>query len=208
VRNSLVRRRAAVVLAAAVAVVGLAMSTAPAALADHQPEPGGSVSVSGIVNSAQNNVGKKACSTNSRGGTGFYTSCTGNGGSPEYWCADFAKWVWAKNGVDVANLTAAAASFYGYATDRYTTTPAVGDAVLFSREKKGSGGLDDIHHVAIVVAVSASKITTISGDWGGSGPSEADFAGSSHVVNNGTFSGDVNTHPAAIDRYIVGYEVP
>lgn len=45
------------------------------------------------------NVGKSAgyCadspSTNSLGGNQFATSCAGNGGQGEYWCADFARWV-------------------------------------------------------------------------------------------------------------------
>src|ERR1700722_36532 len=48
----------------------------------------------GIASLALANRGKGACSTNSRGGHDFDTSCTGNGDRPEFWCADFARWVW------------------------------------------------------------------------------------------------------------------
>jgi hypothetical protein len=68
-----------------------------------------------IVNLASVNLGRGACPTNSLGGTGSETSCTGNGGSPEYWCADFVRWVWENSGVeDLAGLTPAARSFYTY----------------------------------------------------------------------------------------------
>jgi len=55
--------------------------------------PASAASASTIAALATANVGKQACSTNTLGGRGFETSCTGNGGQPEYWCADFAKWV-------------------------------------------------------------------------------------------------------------------
>src|ERR1700761_7320065 len=64
-----------------------------------------------IVTIAEANRGKHACSANSAGGKGFYTSCTGAGGRPEAWCADFVKWVWAQAGVNVEGLTPAAGSF-------------------------------------------------------------------------------------------------
>ena len=56
------------------------------------------ISRSNISNIALANVGKGACSRNSEGGNDFDSSCTGNGGQPEYWCADFARWVWAAAG--------------------------------------------------------------------------------------------------------------
>jgi hypothetical protein len=67
-----------------------------------------------IASIAMDNVGGTACGTNSQGGHSFGSSCTGNGGQPEYWCSDFAKWVWAAAGADVGGLTAAAGSFYCY----------------------------------------------------------------------------------------------
>src|SRR5262245_8504605 len=61
---------------------------------------------------AKANSGKMACSTNSLGGTGYYNSCTGYGRQPEYWCADFARWTWAKNGVThTSSINALAGSF-------------------------------------------------------------------------------------------------
>jgi len=46
--------------------------------------------------------------TNSLGGSQFEHSCAGGySGGPEYWCADFAKWVWRNSGLNVSGLTAA-----------------------------------------------------------------------------------------------------
>src|SRR6202042_1140338 len=80
-----------------------------------------------VASIALANVGNTACGTNSQGGAGFETSCTGNGGQPEYWCADFAMWVWATAGADTTGLTAAAGSFYVYGQNNGTlsNTPHV-----------------------------------------------------------------------------------
>ncbi len=140
------------------------------------------VSTTSIASIALANVGKMACSDNSAGGRAFASSCTGNGGEPEYWCADFALWVWGQAGADTSGLTAAAGSFYTYGLDHGTlhSSPAVGDAVVFDYQ---GGGVAD--HVAIVTQVNADgTIETVSGDWGGAGSSEAAFASSSHVVHN------------------------
>jgi CHAP domain len=127
------------------------------------------------------NVGLGACSTNSEGGTAFETSCDGNGGEPEYWCADFAQWVWQEAGANTDGLDAAASTFYLYGQTNGTlhTTPSVGDAVVFNY-------MDDYaEHVAIVVVVNADgSIETVSGDWGGTGSTEAAFASTSQVVLN------------------------
>jgi hypothetical protein len=113
-----------------------------------------------IVAIAEANLGKKACSTNSAGGKGFYGSCTGAGGRPEAWCADFVKWVWAQAGVNVAGLTAAAGSFGEYGP--VVATPQVGDAVLYNYD--GHGYAD---HVTLVVAVNANgTMVRIGGDEG------------------------------------------
>jgi hypothetical protein len=64
-----------------------------------------------VAQIAIDNLGKTACGTNSLGGQGYYSSCTGNGGYPEYWCSDFAKWVWKSAGAKVTGLTPAAGSF-------------------------------------------------------------------------------------------------
>src|SRR5580658_5904491 len=141
------------------------------------------VSGSSIATLALANVGMMACSTNSLGGSYFDSSCMGNGGSPEYWCADFALWVWANAGVsNVSGLDAAAGSFYVYGQNNGTLTdvPAVGDAVVFDYS---GGGVAD--HVAIVTQVNSDgTIETVSGDWNGDNGSEATFSSTSQVVLN------------------------
>src|ERR1700744_1252763 len=113
-----------------------------------------------IVTIAEANLGKHACSANSAGGKGFYTSCTGAGGRPEAWCADFVKWVWAQAGVNVEGLTPAAGSFGNYGP--VSGTPQVGDAVLYNYD--GHGYAD---HVTLVVAVNANgTMMRIGGDEG------------------------------------------
>jgi hypothetical protein len=133
-----------------------------------------------IVNFARANLGKGTCSTNSLGGTGFETSCKSNGGSPQYWCADFAKWVWKNSRVeDLAGLTPAAHSFYTYGIDRRTlsVTPQISTVALFSN-RNGDATSDGggIHHVAIVSQVNVDgTIEAISG--GGNGVDTAQRSG-------------------------------
>ena len=165
-------------------------------------------STPGIAALAIANVGQGACTTNTLGGTAFDSSCSGNGGAPEYWCADFARWVWAAAGAgDVAQLTAAAGSFYVYGVNHGTlsSTPAVGDAVVF--DYKGGGVAD---HVAIVSQVNGDgTIETVSGDWGGQSGSEAQFASTSHVVLNApAYPGVVGTSPGIIGMTISGFVAP
>src|SRR5271166_4684062 len=128
-----------------------------------------------VASLASANVGGAACGGNSLGGHSFDSSCTGNGGQPEYWCADFARWVWENVGAQyTSELTAAAGSFYVYGQNHGTlkNTPAVGDAVVFDYQ---GGGVAD--HVALVTTVNGDgTIETVSGDWGGSGSGEAQFS--------------------------------
>jgi hypothetical protein len=164
--------------------------------------------VSTIASVARANVGKGACSTNSKGGHGFDTSCTGNGGEPEYWCADFARWVWGAAGVgNLDGLDAAAGSFYVYGQNNHTlsNTPHVGDAVVFNYH--GGGSAD---HVAIVVQVNGNgTIETVSGDWGGESGSEAHFASTSHAdLNAPAYAGVVNSVPGIIGMKISGFISP
>jgi hypothetical protein len=171
------------------------------------------VTASGIAQLAQNNVGDMACSADSLGGKGYGSSCTGNGGQPEYWCADFAKWVWQNSGVtDLYGLTPAARSFYTYGQSNgtLTSTPAVGDAVVFSNAAGDtSSDGNGIHHVAIVSQVNSDgTINTVSGDWGGQSGSESTFAGSSHVVANPAYNGTVGTHSSVMGMWIEGYIPP
>jgi surface antigen len=153
------------------------------------------------------NLGGTACGTNSLGGHAFYSSCTGNGGQPEYWCSDFVKWVWANSGADVTGLTAASGSFYTYGQRHGTlsNTPSVGAAVVFDY---AGGGVAD--HVAIVTAVNPNgTIETVSGDWNGQDGSEAHFSATSHVIaNRPAYGSAVGSTPGIIGMTISGYITP
>lgn len=96
------------------------------------------VSTQTIATIALANVGKMACSTNSKGGKAFDSSCTGNGGQPEYWCADFAMWVWAQAGADTSGLTAAAGSFYTYGLDHGTLHSSPPSAMRWCSTTRGA----------------------------------------------------------------------
>ena len=131
---------------------------------------------------AKANEGRTACGTNSLGGKGYGTSCTGNYGQPEWWCADFVKWVWGNSGDNVSGLTAAASSFNTYG-NAHGTAHGVGyrlqpgDAVVFT-----STGYSTIDHVGIVSSVSGGTAVIENGDFGGTSNNEATFAGSAKVV--------------------------
>ena len=154
------------------------------------------------------NVGGMACTKNSLGGYSFDSSCTGNGGQPEYWCADFARWVWEHVGAQhTSELTAAAGSFYVYGQNHGTlsNTPKLGDAVVFNYQ---GGGVAD--HVALVTQVNGNgTIETVSGDWNGQSGSEAQFASTSHVVlNSPAYPSTVGTSPGVMGMTISGYISP
>ncbi|HEV2637796.1 MAG TPA: CHAP domain-containing protein [Actinocrinis sp.] len=170
---------------AAVAVVTLSMATAvsvPVASA----AAGGNAATLAVAN-----VGKSAgtCAdtptTNTLGGSQFDSSCSGNGGNGEFWCADFAAWVWQNSGFYTGGLTAAAGSFYVYGENNGTLhtsssyVPQPGDAVVY--DYSGGGSAD---HVGLVTSVtSGGNVVTANGDWNGiSGSSESTFARSSAVV--------------------------
>jgi len=187
---------------------GLALLAVGCSAADDTGDSTEDVTRASIVSIAKANAGKGACSINSHGGKGFDSSCTGNGGLPEYWCADFARWVWARAGAkDTSQLTAAAGSFYVYGQKHGTLskTPKVGDAVVF--DYHGGGSAD---HVAIVIKVDSNgTIETISGDWDGQSGSEAHFASTSHVIlNTPAYGGHVGNHPAEMGMTISGYISP
>ncbi|HEY1958912.1 MAG TPA: CHAP domain-containing protein [Polyangiaceae bacterium] len=152
---------------------------------------------------ARGELGGRACSPEI-----YDTSCTGNGGKPEYWCADFARWVWEQAGVsDTSGLTAAAGSFYVYGENHGTLhdTPHVGDAVVFDY---AGGGYAD--HVALVTAVEPNgTIETVSGDWGGTGESEAAFSSTSRVALNApAYASGVGSTPSVMGMTISGYISP
>jgi hypothetical protein len=192
----------------ALAAVALGCGSLP----DSREEPVGTSTADltgGDVSSlALANVGKKACSTNSLGGKYFDSSCTGNGGLPEYWCADFARWVWANAGAQNTNeLTAAAGSFYVYGQKHGTLskTPHLGDAVVFNYQ--GNGVAD---HVAVVSKVNSNgTIETVSGDWGGQSGTEAQFASTSYaVLNTPAYAGTVGSTPGVMGMTISGFVSP
>ena len=96
----------------------------------------------------------------------------------EFWCADFAKWVWAQAGVkkDLGVLTAAAASFYTWGKDQGETmtedpaNPAVGDAVVFYPGTAPNGSYAD--HVGIVTGVNSNGTVNLA---------NGDFLGTSNI---------------------------
>jgi len=149
-----------------------------------------------------------ACGRNKAGTKGYFGSCDGNNGHPEFWCADFARWVWWKAGAINAapgthTLNALAASFASYGQVR-RSNPKVGDAVLFHDDQ------GEIHHVAIVVRVRpGGLITSIGGDEDGtSGHGEAAFASTSYVKRDGPYSGAYGSLAGPIGMYIAGYVSP
>jgi hypothetical protein len=162
-------------------------------------------------------------SPNSLGGSAFGASCTGNGGDAEYWCADFAKWVWQNAAgstiTDTDALDAAAVSFYNYGVDHGTLhtgtsyQPRVGDAVVYDvtvPSGRTHGTFAD--HVGIVTAVNSDgSIQTVNGDFGGvSGYSQAYFAETSTVEVKEIAAGDVavGSSPSNIGMTISGYASP
>ena len=212
------RRRPSGLAISAIALAVVAASSSAAQASEHYAtNAAGTVTAAvsrlSITSLAAANIGGMACAPNSLGGTGYASSCTGNGGQPEYWCADFAEWVWSNAGVqNTAGLTPAAHSFYSYGVTNglLSSTPALGDVVVFSNTAgdttTDSGG---IHHVAIVSAVNADgTIQTISGDWGGQSGTEAHFAGTSHVVANPAYNGAVGSYSSVMGMWIEGYITP
>jgi hypothetical protein len=96
----------------------------------------------------------------------------------EYWCSDFAKWVWAQDGQpDLGTLNAGADSFYTWGNDQGETLtndgtdPQVGDAVVLygqldGGEVPGPGVVAD--HVGIITKVySNGYVDTVNGDFQG-----------------------------------------
>ncbi|MFE9425102.1 CHAP domain-containing protein [Kitasatospora sp. NPDC006697] len=205
--------------ASAVLLLGL-VSLLPATAASATTPTG-----SGAAALAAANIGKTAgtCANtptyNSLGGSQFEHSCAGGySGGPEYWCADFAMWVWANEGFYTGGLDAGAASFQTYGLNngtQHTSTgyrPQPGDAVEY-----GSIYNSEIHHVAIVTSVNSDgSVTTANGDWNGTTGTGtmAGFAVSSSVVRITIPAGQVavGSEPSTVDTgdgyYIVGYTSP
>ncbi|HET9173259.1 MAG TPA: PKD domain-containing protein [Actinospica sp.] len=95
----------------------------------------------------------------------------------EVWCADFAKWVWARAGVTVGMdaLDAGAGSFYGWALDQGESpvadrgAPRPGDAVVFYKPGRITASTS-ADHVGLVSAVHADgTVDLVNGDFLGPG---------------------------------------
>jgi hypothetical protein len=134
---------------------------------------------------------------------------------PDAWCAEFAAWAWATQGVPIDGLNGWAGSFlsYGVAHGTYHATgPRVGDAVIFALSPgtaaaAASGTLGRttaISHVGIVVAVSATTVTIVNGDWG-------DGRGGVRLVRISTNSlaqSDAGELAPGMRQYVAGYVDP
>ncbi len=197
-------------------LTALVLSSASAGRASAQP------TAAEVGALAAANVGKGAgycsivnSSNNTLGGRQFATSCSGNGGAGEYWCADFVIWVWQHaggGGITISGLTAAAGSFYVYGSNHGTLhtsssyTPQVGDAIVFNY---AGGGRAD--HVGLVSAVhSDGSIQTANGDFGGRSGSQAYFAETSRVesVSITRSQRSVGSTPSSIGMRISAYVTP
>ncbi|MFJ3637782.1 CHAP domain-containing protein [Streptomyces sp. NPDC090112] len=120
----------------------------------------------GIAATARAENGNGACAHGGYvGGPNQNNSCAGGTTTAHAWCADFAGWVWARNGVTgLSTLDDRAASFmdYGKKYGTVSNTPHVGDAVVFNYN--GSNYAD---HVALVTGVSGGVVTITGGNQGG-----------------------------------------
>ncbi|MER5729230.1 CHAP domain-containing protein [Streptomyces sp. NPDC002138] len=149
----------------------------------------------GISATAQAENGNSYCAHGGYvGGPNQSSSCDGGTVRTHAWCADFAGWVWARNGVTgLATLDDRAASFWDYGV-KYGTlsdTPHVGDAVVYNH----SGSYAD--HVAIVTGISGNTVTITGGNQGG---------GAGRVSTNPTTKWSVGSSPWG--QKISGYISP
>jgi hypothetical protein len=93
---------------------------------------------------------------------------------PEYWCSDFATYVWQHAGVSVPTYPGVS-SFADWArrNGKFSTDTSllqVGDVVFYAQ------------HVGVVIQVQPNgTVVTADGDFGGTGKPQAAFASTSHV---------------------------
>ncbi|WP_371616487.1 CHAP domain-containing protein [Streptomyces sp. NBC_00454] len=152
----------------------------------------------GISATARAENGNGACAHGGYdGGPNQTNSCSG-GVTAHAWCADFAGWVWSRNGVTgLSSLDDRAASFmdYGKKYGTISSTPHVGDAVVFNYN--GSSYAD---HVALVTGVSGGTVTLTGGNQGNR---------PGHVSTASTTSWHVGEKPwGANGQTISGYVSP
>ncbi|MFD5421434.1 CHAP domain-containing protein [Streptomyces sp. NPDC127069] len=149
----------------------------------------------GIAATARAEEGNGACAHGGYvGGENQSSSCY-NGQRTHAWCADFAGWVWARNGVTgLSALDDMADSFYDYGVKYGTlsSTPHVGDAVVYNH---GGSYADD--HVAIVTGISGNWVTITGGNQGGA---------PGHVSTHSTDAWQVGSSPWG--QRISGYISP
>ncbi|WP_394619666.1 FG-GAP-like repeat-containing protein [Lentzea sp. JNUCC 0626] len=140
-------------MAAAIAMAAGALLIAPPAQAAPSRDR--------IVDVATGQIGGSACNP------GYFNSCG------MAWCAEFARWVWDRAGVeDIKGLDGWAQSFKTYGTKRglYHSRssgykPQPGDAIVFDWDHN-SGDDHPIDHVAIVTSSTSSRVYTIGGNQG------------------------------------------
>jgi surface antigen len=168
-----------------------------------------------IARKAIKEVGQRACSRKTAGRKGYFASCDSGfpGGPPQFWCADFARWVWWKAGAvntgpKMGNriLTPESGSFAKYGKLR--RKPRVGDAVLFNYNHNIHNPNAD--HVAIVVKVNPNgTIRSVSGDLNGQRGSDAHFAATSSVVHDNPYKSAIgSSDPQAPNSPVSGYVSP
>jgi len=160
-------------------------------------------------------IGQTPCSRRTDDKPGYFTSCheDGKSGPPQLWCADFVRWVWYKAGAINAApgttiLTPAAASFVKYG--RLRRKPRVGDAVLFGYQPDAKPA-PTAAHIAIVVKVNAAEgtIVSVGGDEGGEPGTDAHFAVTARVIQDGPYnSKPQTTGPGAPSGPLSGYVSP
>ncbi len=126
------------------------------------------------------------------------------GWEANYWCADFAEWVWVNSGIsDVSGITDQAISFIYWGQNHpgslhlgATNDPQVGDAVVWGNYSSGYGS-----HVGLVVGVQNGQIEVVSGNAG-----PAIYNGAVASVWN---SGYIDPSSSTADGYpIIGYVTP
>jgi hypothetical protein len=126
-------------------------------------------------------------------GRGSTAGCA-PGTAAEAWCSDFADWVWANAGAQVAGITGWSytfvefGQFFGTFTQGATNDPQPGDGVVWGDLAAQYGA-----HVGIVVGVKGGQIDVVSGN------------GDNHVYDSGYF----NPATSTLGGYsIVGYTSP
>ena len=157
----------------------------------------------------QNHAGvvETPLNTNCNPYTGYFrrgsTSMCPKGMASEEWCSDFANWVWAKSGAQIAGITGYSYTFVtagarlGTFKAGATNNPKPGDAVVWGYAATGVG-----NHVGLVVAVKGNLIDVVSGNAGPATPQ-----GYNVKVWDSGFFDPATSHDAPSDG-IVGYVTP